>query len=95
MLFANRIRKLREEKELRQRQLAALLEIDTPMYSKIERGERPAKREQVILIANFLEVSEEELLSFWLADQILNILKDDKDRTRFVFSIVDNCMEKK
>ena len=30
-----------------QRQLSAALEIDTPMYSKIERGERKTKRSQI------------------------------------------------
>jgi transcriptional regulator with XRE-family HTH domain len=49
MLFGKRIRQLRDEKQMLQRQLAAALEIDTPMYSKIERGERRAKREQVII----------------------------------------------
>ena len=38
MLFGNKIRELRDEQELLQRQLAAALEIDTPMFSKIERG---------------------------------------------------------
>ncbi|KAA6306327.1 hypothetical protein EZS27_042018 [termite gut metagenome] len=48
MLFGDRIKQLREEQQLLQRQLAATLEIDTPMYSKIERGDRRAKRKQVI-----------------------------------------------
>lgn len=48
MLFGNKIKELREEQGLLQRQLAAFLEIDTPMFSKIERGDRRAKREQVI-----------------------------------------------
>lgn len=38
MLFGNKIRKLRDEQELLQHQLAAALEIDTPMFSKNERG---------------------------------------------------------
>jgi DNA-binding transcriptional regulator YiaG len=34
-------KELREEKQMEQRQFAAALEIDTPMYSKMEqRGER-------------------------------------------------------
>ena len=37
-----------------QRQLAAQLEIDTPMFCKIERGERRAKREHVIKLAEYL-----------------------------------------
>lgn len=43
MIFGKKIKELREEHGLLQRQLSAALEIDTPMYSKIERGERKAK----------------------------------------------------
>ena len=39
MLLGERIKELREQHGVLQRQLAALLEIDTPMFSKIERGE--------------------------------------------------------
>lgn len=38
MLLGNKIRSLRDENEVLQRQLAAYLEIDTPMFSKIERA---------------------------------------------------------
>ena len=48
MLFGNKIKELRDEQGLLQRQLAAFLEIDTPMFSKIERGDRRTKREHVI-----------------------------------------------
>jgi transcriptional regulator with XRE-family HTH domain len=71
MQFGEKIKQLREEKELLQRQLAASLEIDTPMYSKIERGERKAKREQVIALAQLLDANEEELLTIWLSDKII------------------------
>ncbi|MFP4506775.1 MAG: helix-turn-helix domain-containing protein, partial [Cyclobacteriaceae bacterium] len=54
MPFGVRIKALREQKGLLQRQLAASLEIDTPMFSKIERGERRAKRAQVVKLAELL-----------------------------------------
>ena len=78
MFLGKRIKELREEKGLVQRQLAAELEIDTPMYSKIERGERRAKREQVIKLAEMLETDLDELLTLWLAGQIYEIVKDEK-----------------
>jgi transcriptional regulator with XRE-family HTH domain len=62
-LFGNRIRQLREEKQMLQRQFAAVLEIDTPMFSKIERDERQAKREQVITIAKLLKINPKRLLT--------------------------------
>jgi len=79
MLFANKIRRLREERKLLQRQLAAALEIDTPMYSKIERGDRPAKRTQVVALAGLLSIDENELLTLWLADKVTEVLDNEKE----------------
>lgn len=78
MQFGERIRELRESKELLQRQLAASLEIDTPMFSKIERGERRAKREQVVLLAQLLDTNVNDLLTLWLADQVYDLVKDEE-----------------
>jgi transcriptional regulator with XRE-family HTH domain len=78
MQFGERIKELRESKELLQRQLAASLEIDTPMFSKIERGERRAKREQVLLLAELLEADANELLTIWLADQVYELVMDEE-----------------
>lgn len=88
MLFADKIRQLREDNQMLQRQLASALEIDTPMYSKIERGERPAKREQVVLIAKLLNTDEKELLTLWLADQIFLLIEDKKELATNALSIV-------
>lgn len=77
MFLGKRIRELREEKELLQRQLAASLEIDTPMYSKIERGERKAKRDQVLKLAELFTVDKNELLTLWLAGQVYELVKDE------------------
>ena len=77
MFLGKRIKELREGKGLVQRQLAAALEIDTPMYSKIERGERRAKREQVLKLANMLETDKDELLTLWLAGQVYELIKDE------------------
>jgi transcriptional regulator with XRE-family HTH domain len=78
MHFGERIRELRESQGLLQRQLAANLEIDTPMFSKIERGERKAKRDQVLKIAGLLKANEQELLALWLADQIKELVTDEE-----------------
>lgn len=77
MQFGERIKELRENKELLQRQLAASLEIDTPMFSKIERGERRAKREQVLKLAELLGTDVNDLLTLWLADQVYDLVKDE------------------
>ena len=70
MKFTERIKQLREDCQLPQRQLAAALEIDTATYSKIEKGERRVKAEQIVVIAEILKTNKEDLLALWLADQI-------------------------
>lgn len=80
MLFGNKIKELRDENGIMQRQLAALLEIDTPMFSKIERGDRRAKREQVIKLAEYFHQDEKEMLTLWLADKFIDAVEDEQDR---------------
>lgn len=77
MLLGNKIRSLRDEQRILQRQVAAYLEIDTPMFSKIERGDRRAKRSQVTQMATYFKVDEKEMLTLWLADKILDALEGE------------------
>ncbi|MBR1934070.1 MAG: helix-turn-helix transcriptional regulator [Prevotella sp.] len=82
MIFGKKIKELREEHGMVQRKLAAALDIDTPMYSKIERGERKAKRSHIPIMANLLEIDEKELLTIWLADKVLDIV-DGEDEVKY------------
>ena len=82
MLLGERIKELREQHGVLQRQLAALLEIDTPMFSKIEHGDRRAKRTQVIQLAEYFKVDKNELLTLWLADKVLDAVEDEDELKR-------------
>ena len=77
MLLRNKIKELRGKHEELQSQLAAYLEIDTPMFSKIERGDRRAKRSQVILLAKYFHIDEKDMLTLWLADKVLDTLEGE------------------
>jgi len=92
MLFAETIKHLREIQSLTQKQLALELGIDVPMYSRIERGERPAKREQVIKLARIFRMDESELLKLWLAEKVYNIVAVEEDASQ-VLDIVANNIE--
>lgn len=81
MGFGNHIRELREAQNLLLRELAATLDMDVAYLSKIERGNRAARKEQVIAFAKALHRDEKELLQFWLADQIVEMIKDEDDIT--------------
>ncbi len=89
MFLGKRIKELREEKGLLLRQLAAELEVDTPMYSKIERGERKAKREHVLKLAKLFQTDEEELLTLWLAGQVYEVVKDENNAIDALKYVID------
>lgn len=75
--FGDSIRKLREEKELPLRTVAAYLDIDQAILSKIERGQRKPSREQVVKLAEYFKVKENELLIAWLSDKLVYELEDE------------------
>ena len=49
------------------------------MFSKIERGDRRAKKSQVILLAKYFHVDEKEMLILWLADKVLDALDGENE----------------
>ena len=69
MIFGKKIKELREEHGMVQRKLAAALDIDTPMYSKIERGERKAKRSHIPIMAILLEIDEKRTADYMVGRQ--------------------------
>jgi transcriptional regulator with XRE-family HTH domain len=87
MLFANRLKELREGRQLFQRHISAALDMDNAMYCKIERGDRQAKRAQIPVIAEILQADPEELLSLWLADQVVAVVESDKEISDKVLDI--------
>lgn len=85
--FGNKIRSLRENQNLLLRQVSSILEMDTAQLSKIERGERQAKKETVLKIASILNVEVKILLTLWLADQIYEVVKDDENALQAIMVV--------
>ena len=71
------LRESREKKGLLLRQVAALLEMDTAILSKVERGERKATKEQIIKLADILDLNKDELLIQYLSEKIAYELLDE------------------
>ena len=72
------IRKLREDKQLPLRTVAAFLDIDQAILSKIERAQRKPTREQVIKLAEYFKVKENDLLVAWLSDKLIYEVEDEE-----------------
>lgn len=72
------IRKLREEKKLPLRTVSAYLDIDQAILSKMERGQRKATRENVVKLAAYFKVKEDDLLVAWLSDKLVYEVADEQ-----------------
>lgn len=75
--IGEKLRHIREEKELPLRKVAALLDIDVAILSKMERGERRITKEVVLKLADIYEYNTDELLVSFLSDKILYEIQDE------------------
>lgn len=71
------IRENRAKKGLLLRQVAAQLDIDTAILSKVERGERKLNREQISKVADILGLDKEAILIQYLCEKILYEIQND------------------
>ncbi|OFX50973.1 MAG: hypothetical protein A2046_09945 [Bacteroidetes bacterium GWA2_30_7] len=77
--FGDYIRKLREGQNLPLRKVAAYLDIDTSVLSKIERGERQASKDNVLKIADFFSLNQQELLIEFFGESIAKLVYKEKN----------------
>lgn len=75
--IGEKLRHIREEKELPLRKVAALLDIDVAILSKMERGERRITKEVVLKLADIYEYNADNLLVSFLSDKILYEILDE------------------
>src|SRR5690606_13470986 len=75
--IGEKLRHIRKEKELPLRKVAALLDIDVAILSKMERGERRITKEVVLKLANIYNHNAKELLVLFLSDKILYEIQDE------------------
>jgi transcriptional regulator with XRE-family HTH domain len=75
--IGEKLRNIREEKELPLRKVAALLDIDVAILSKMERGERRITKEVVLKLADIYDYNADELLVSFLSDKILYEIQDE------------------
>jgi predicted nucleotidyltransferase/plasmid maintenance system antidote protein VapI len=75
--FGEVIKKMRLERQLPLRTVAAFLDIDQAILSKIERGQRMATRNQVVKLTEYFSINESELIVSWLSDKLVYEVKDE------------------
>jgi transcriptional regulator with XRE-family HTH domain len=75
--IGEKLRHIREVKELPLRKVAALLDIDVAILSKMERGERRITKEVILKLADIYDYNVDELLVSFLSDKILYEIQDE------------------
>lgn len=64
MTYQERIKDLREDRDLSQTQIAEILNIDQRVYSRYEIGTNEMPIKHLIVLCNFYNVSPEYILGF-------------------------------
>lgn len=78
-LFGENIRELREKRNLPLRKVAAYLDIDTSILSKIERGERPISADLISKFSEFFNIDEEQLKTEYLGEEVARKIYDSSN----------------
>ena len=94
--IGKKLRELRGANQLPLRKVAAILDIDVAILSKMERGERNLTKEVVIKLAGLYNHSKDDLLVLYLSDKIMyeirgedlgeKALKVAEDRVKYLKS---------
>ena len=77
------------------RQLASQLDIDTSIISKVERGDRQLKKDQIPLLAQILKADIQELQTLWLADQVAKLLEGEPMADEALKTVTKQIKQKK
>lgn len=77
MILSDKLKQLRNSSQLPQRKVAAILDIDTATYCKIENGLYYPKREHVVQLSNIFNFDTNELIKLWLADKVYDLVKNE------------------
>ena len=75
--IGEKLRELREKNGLPLRKVAAFLDIDVAILSKMERGERRLNKEIVLKLADMYQQNPDELLVLFLSDKILYEIQNE------------------
>lgn len=73
--LGNILKVAREEKEMILRKVSAEVDIDQSLISKFEKDERKPTKEQLIRLAEFYNLPEQELIINWYSEKIAEDLK--------------------
>lgn len=78
MTLGQKIKELRENAGLKQRELAYILGVGEGFLSKVENDQKPLKREDLTKLNELFKTPIEELESLWLANKVYSIVRNEE-----------------
>lgn len=75
--LAEVLKSSRESKGLLLREVASLIDVDTAMISRFEKGDRNPTRPQLQKLSDALDLNFEELLTLWLSEKIYDDIQGE------------------
>lgn len=78
MTLGQKIRELRENAGLKQRELANQLGIGEGFLSKVENDQKSLKRDDLSKLSKLFKAPIDELNSLWLANKVYSIVRDEE-----------------
>ena len=94
-LFGAYLRELRIAKDLPLRKVAAFLDIDTSLRSKIERGEKCIDRGLLKAISDFFSADEQYLLSLYLSESVAEVIYQEDNIEELLEMSREVCVQLK
>ena len=79
MTLGQKIKELREQSGMLQRELAAKLEIGDGFLSKVENNQKTLKREHLLTLSEILKCTFSELETLWIGTKLYEIIKDEQE----------------
>lgn len=62
MQYYKRIKEIREDRDIKQKEIAEILQTDQSYYSKYERGLHPMTADQIIILCRYYNLSADYML---------------------------------
>ena len=87
------LKNARELKGLKTRELAQLLNIDQALISKYENGTRKPPKEQVVKLAQVLNIDYETLMIAWLKEKIIYEIGNDDLAMKAMYMVQEERVE--
>ena len=91
-MFADKLKKLRNDRGLTQKELAAIINVSTSAVSQYERGKASPRRENLILLAEYFGVTVAYLEGTTSIEDVENMLNSNYDAQLTVREMLRICM---